>query len=78
MPNMSTIRSVTSRSREVVLPLYSALVCLDILEHMEYCTQVWGCIQVLNTRKMWTSWSRSRGGHKDGQRAGALSWLQAG
>lgn len=67
---------MASRSREVILPFYSALVYLDILEHMEYWTQVWGWIQVLNTRKTWTS--SMEDDPKNCQRAGALSWLQVG
>ncbi|GAB0175444.1 hypothetical protein GRJ2_000009600 [Grus japonensis] len=62
--------SVTNRSGEESLPLNSILVRLP-------CSTVSSC-GVSRTRRTWSCWSESRGGHRDDARAGApLLWRQA-
>ncbi|GAB0197979.1 hypothetical protein GRJ2_002263300 [Grus japonensis] len=62
--------SVTSRLSEGILPLYSALV-------RPPCSTA-SSSGVPSTRRTWSCWSESRGGHGDDPRAGApLLWRQA-
>ncbi|GAB0175459.1 cAMP-dependent protein kinase inhibitor alpha [Grus japonensis] len=63
-------RSVTSRSREGILPLCSPLL-------RPPCSAA-SSSGIPRTRRTWSCWSESRGGHRDDPRAGApLLWRQA-
>ncbi|KAJ7414820.1 hypothetical protein WISP_81694 [Willisornis vidua] len=55
---LACTNSLSSRTTEGIVPLFSALVRAHLRPHLESCVQ----LQCPNSRRMWTCWSKSRGG----------------